>query len=53
MFRYERKRGERKERVNVQNYTTGRGVGGGADKTERERGGERRGKEEEKEGEGR
>lgn len=24
MFRYERKRGERKERVNVQNYTTGR-----------------------------
>lgn len=46
MFRYERKRGERKERVNVQNYTTGRGVGGGADKTERER----RGKEEEKEG---
>ena len=37
MFRYERKRGERKERVNVQNYTTGRGVGGGADKTERER----------------
>lgn len=45
MFRYERKRGERKERVNVQNYTTGRGVGGGADKTERERERERGRKE--------